>query len=465
MVNHHLFLADLALKDEGIAELLPASDVVVFDEAHQLPDIATVLLGDYFSTAQIQDLLNDILVESRVSATGSAQWDNNLAHMAKQLKDIRIHVGVEIVSAKWTFEFFKSNHACLRLCESFCDTLEHLLDDLEPLVSHSEAWLKLQGRAIQLCQHWHQWFKQNEVVDTAELSNSVRWVNVSSHHIQLCESPLNLAQEFKELFEQSNKAWIFTSATLSIKGELSHFSARLGLNQPQELLVPSPFDYAQQGLLCVPSHLPQPNSDNFSLKLCDLLWPLILASDGGLFFLCTSHRAVQQVGDYFRDRIKQESLDWTLLIQGQKSRSELIDHYRIAQKPVLIGAASFWEGIDIQGHRLRLVIIDKLPFATPDDPVFKAHSEVIKRRGGNPFLELSVPDAAIALKQGAGRLIRSESDQGVLVIGDRRIVEKPYGQKMWRSLPPFSRTKNMSEAIDFLRLIQSNAQCGHAKLY
>ncbi|MFN7504165.1 MAG: ATP-dependent DNA helicase, partial [Limnobacter sp.] len=226
---------------------------------------------------------------------------------------------------------------------------------------------------------------------------------------------------------------------------------QVGLDECQQLLLPSPFDYESQALLCVPDNLPFPNEPQFSKKLCDSVWPLLQASAGGVFFLCTSHRAVKQVGEYLRERIEKDELDWSLLVQGEASRAELLDQFRVLNNPVLVGAASFWEGVDIRGDGLRLVIIDKLPFAPPDDPVFQAKSELIKNRGGNAFQDLSLPDAAIALKQGAGRLIRDENDWGVLLIGDRRLVEKGYGKLLWRSLPPFKRTRELKVAIEFMR--------------
>jgi ATP-dependent DNA helicase DinG len=225
----------------------------------------------------------------------------------------------------------------------------------------------------------------------------------------------------------------------------------MGLVDAQDLLLPSPFNYEEQGLLCVPQDMPMPNEPQFNEKLCNSLWPLIKASDGGVFFLCTSLRAVRVVGEFLREKISEYELDWQLLVQGEASRAELLDRFRESAKPLLVGAASFWEGVDIRGEALRLVIIDKLPFAPPDDPIFQARSDVLKKQGGNPFSELSIPDAAIALKQGAGRLIRDESDWGVLVIGDRRIVDKSYGKMLWRSLPPFRRTRELSTAVAFMK--------------
>jgi ATP-dependent DNA helicase DinG len=447
VVNHYLFLADLALKEEGIAELLPACDVIVFDEAHQLPDIATSLLGQAISTAQCQEFLRDVLIEGRTSSADAGDWDTVLRPMELALKEIRRIVGTEIDSARFTHAQFLALNGVAAVCADFESRLEGLIEMISPLSVRNESWVKLMGRASELCLRWQDWFSPA----TAQADEqSVRWVSVSTHVVQFCDSPLDVSNAFAKLYAEQPKAWVFTSATLSIKESLQHFTLQVGLDDCQQLLLPSPFDYESQALLCVPDNLPFPNEPQFSKKLCETVWPLLQASEGGVFFLCTSHRAVKQVGEYLRERIEKDELDWSLLVQGEASRAELLEQFRVLNNPVLVGAASFWEGVDIRGEGLRLVIIDKLPFAPPDDPVFQAKSELIKNRGGNAFQDLSLPDAAIALKQGAGRLIRDESDWGVLLIGDRRLVEKGYGKLLWRSLPPFKRTRELKVAIQFM---------------
>ncbi|WP_370261125.1 ATP-dependent DNA helicase [Limnobacter sp.] len=446
VVNHHLFLADLALKEEGVAELLPACDVIVFDEAHQLPDIATTLLGQAVSTSQCLEFLRDVLIEGRSSSADAGDWDAVLRPMELALKELRRLVGIEIESARLTQAQFMALQGVQVVCHDFEERLERLIEMLSPLSARNEAWVKLLGRASELCLRWQNWF----LSDTQD-AQSVKWVSVSAHAVQLCDSPLDVSNAFAKLYAEQAKAWVFTSATLSIKNDLQHFTLQVGLDACEQLLLPSPFDYESQALLCVPENLPFPNEPQFSVKLAKAVWPLLAASDGGVFFLCTSHRAVKQLGEYFLERISEDSLDWTLLVQGEASRAELLEQFRAASKPVLIGAASFWEGVDIRGEGLRLVLIDKLPFAPPDDPVFQAKGELIRRQGGNPFQDLSLPDAAIALKQGAGRLIRDETDWGVLLIGDRRLVEKGYGKLLWRSLPPFKRTRDLGVAVEFMK--------------
>jgi ATP-dependent DNA helicase DinG len=451
VVNHHLFLADLALKEEGIAELLPACDVIVFDEAHQLPDIATTLLGQAISTAQCQEFLRDVLIEGRTSSADAGDWDAVLRPMELALKEIRRIVGAELESARFTHSQFMAIGEVAPVCADFEHRLEALIDMISPLTVRNDSWGKLMNRASELCLRWQDWFSPIQDSD----GQSVRWVSVTSHVVQFCDSPLDVSNAFAKLYAEQPKAWVFTSATLSIKDSLQHFTLQVGLDDCEQLLLPSPFNYESQALMCVPENLPFPNEPQFSRKLVDSIWPLLKASDGGVFFLCTSHRAVKQVGEYLKEKVLEQELGWSLLVQGEASRAELLDQFRLVTKPVLVGAASFWEGVDIRGDGLRLVIIDKLPFAPPDDPVFQAKSELIKNRGGSPFQDLSLPDAAIALKQGAGRLIRDEQDWGVLLIGDRRLVEKGYGKLLWRSLPPFRRTRDLNVAVEFMQTQRS----------
>jgi len=451
VVNHHLFLADLALKEEGIAELLPACDVIVFDEAHQLPDIATTLLGQAISTAQCQEFLRDVLIEGRTSSADAGDWDAVLRPMELALKEIRRIVGAELESARFTHSQFMAIGEVAPVCADFEHRLEALIDMISPLTVRNDSWGKLMNRASELCLRWQDWFSPIQDSD----GQSVRWVSVTSHVVQFCDSPLDVSNAFAKLYAEQPKAWVFTSATLSIKDSLQHFTLQVGLDDCEQLLLPSPFNYESQALMCVPENLPFPNEPQFSRKLVDSIWPLLKASDGGVFFLCTSHRAVKQVGEYLKEKVLEQELGWSLLVQGEASRAELLDQFRLVTKPVLVGAASFWEGVDIRGDGLRLVIIDKLPFAPPDDPVFQAKSELIKNRGGSPFQDLSLPDATIALKQGAGRLIRDEQDWGVLLIGDRRLVEKGYGKLLWRSLPPFRRTRDLNVAVEFMQTQRS----------
>jgi len=280
VVNHHLFLADLALKEEGIAELLPACDVIVFDEAHQLPDIATSLLGQAISTAQCQEFLRDVLIEGRTSSADAGDWDAVLRPMELALKEIRRIVGTEIDSARFTHAQFLALNGVAAVCADFENRLEGLIEMISPLSVRNESWVKLMGRASELCLRWQDWFSP-ATAQTDE--QSVRWVSVSTHVVQFCDSPLDVSNAFAKLYAEQPKAWVFTSATLSIKESLQHFTLQVGLDDCQQLLLPSPFDYESQALLCVPDNLPFPNEPQFSKKLCDAVWPLLQASQGGYF--------------------------------------------------------------------------------------------------------------------------------------------------------------------------------------
>jgi ATP-dependent DNA helicase DinG len=244
---------------------------------------------------------------------------------------------------------------------------------------------------------------------------------------------------------------VLTSATLSVHGDFSHFVRQLGLHSADTMRWESPFDYSAQGVLYVPKGLPLPNDRSFNERFVDVLLPLIQEARGGVLVLCTTLRAVEHISGLLEDRFDDLGLDRPLLRQGESSRRVLLERFRSGQGAVLVGSASFWEGIDVPGDALTLVAIDKLPFAPPDDPVLEARLNLCRSQGGNPFMEYQLPEAAIALKQGAGRLIRTERDWGVLVVGDTRMVEKPYGKLLWRGLPPFARTREPGQALAFIK--------------
>ncbi len=477
VVNHHLFLADLALRETGNAELLPRADVVIFDEAHQLRDIATQFFGQSFSSHQWFDLLRDVLVEGRASARDAADWDAVIHPFETQLKQLRAGLaGIKDVQriplAKLgDYQDIQSALAGIRT------HAENLQTAVTQIADRSEAWQKLDERISEALATWQVCLGEsagsNEPVagdkpvatdpqdpftadmadahDASGAQHNVQWVTLTPHMVQLHNSPMDIAEPFAQFRNSQEAAWIFTSATLSVKGSFEHFTASLGLSDPETGLWHSPFDYENQALLCVPQNAPEPQAPDFPEKLAELCWPALQASDGGVFFLCTTLRAVSRIGKWLEQRKTAEGLDWTLLIQGQASKAEMLERFRSSEKPVLVGSATFWEGVDMKGDGLRLVIIDKIPFAPPDDPLVAARNAWFKDRGMDPFRELSIPEAAIALKQGAGRLIRDETDRGVLVIGDHRLLTKNYGSTLWRSLPPFKRTRHIEDTVERLR--------------
>jgi ATP-dependent DNA helicase DinG len=267
----------------------------------------------------------------------------------------------------------------------------------------------------------------------------------------LHKTPLSIAPIFSNQREGTPRTWIFTSATLAVKNDFKHFSNQMGLTGEPAMTWPSPFDYEQQGLLYVPNGLPEPNSMGYTDAVVDVALPVIEAAGGRTFFLCTTIRAVKQVSERLRREFADRGLDYPLFVQGERGRTELLDSFRSAGNAVLVGSQSFWEGVDVRGDALSLVIIDKLPFSPPDDPVLAARIEVMEKQGMNGFMHHQLPETIINLKQGAGRLIRDETDRGVLMICDPRLISKPYGKRIWQSLPPFKRTRLEADVIAFFK--------------
>jgi ATP-dependent DNA helicase DinG len=277
----------------------------------------------------------------------------------------------------------------------------------------------------------------------------VRWLEAATHSVLFHATPLNAGELFARQLENDPRAWIFTSATLSVRGDFSHYLHEIGLLEADTAVWDSPFDYASQALLYVPERMPDPNSPEFTEAALNAAWPLLKASGGRAFLLFTSLRAMNAAHKLLQARMAQEGVSYPLLLQGEKSRSELLEDFRRLGNAVLLGSQSFWEGVDVAGEALSLVVIDRLPFQPPDDPVLAARMEVLRQAGKNPFFDHQLPHAVISLKQGAGRLIRRESDRGVLMICDPRLVDKPYGRRIWQALPPMKRSRRLDEAVGF----------------
>ena len=452
VINHALFMADLMLRDEGVTDLLPAADTVVFDEAHQLPDTATRFLGSSVSTHQLLDLCRLIETAGLAHARELTNWSEQARGLEQSTRELRLScVALEnMPSRRVTFDAFPEP-AAFDLAR---DALQAALDAVGQLLSSVEEKhpdLTAAARtARELGERLAQWGQPGRGMraDTQDLHQIVRWVELGLHHVRLHAAPLSVAEAFSR-YRQGGQAWIFTSATLSVHGDFSHFTERLGLQSAETVRMESPFDYANQALLYVPQDLPAPQSPDFLPAFVEQLMPLIQASQGGALVLCTTLRAVERVAALLADAYDRVGLSWPIMRQGNGTRRDLLERFRTLDHAVLVGSASFWEGIDVAGDRLTLVAIDKLPFAPPDDPVLEARLRACRNRGGNPFMEYQLPEAAIALKQGAGRLIRSETDWGVLMVGDTRLVDKPYGKQLWRGLPPFTRTRVLEEAVQF----------------
>ncbi|WP_250464951.1 ATP-dependent DNA helicase [Caballeronia sp. GAFFF2] len=461
VVNHHLFFADVMLRDTGMAELLPMANTIIFDEAHQLPETATLFFGKTLSTTQLLELARDAVAEGLSHARDAADWTKLGAALERAARDLRLAFRED--SIRLSLGQLADGHP---LFEAL-DTLQTHLDALTAaLGAHGERAESLQAlvrRARELQGLLSGWTKPPtaleravvEDADTAaeaardEPNEMVRWIEVFSHTVQLHETPLSVAPIFAKQRAGVPRAWIFTSATLSVRGDFTHYAAQMGLNARRSMTLPSPFDYPSQGLLYVPRNLPQPSSPQFTDAVFDAALPVIEASGGGVFMLCTTLRAVDRISQRLRDVIERRGWDNPLLVQGDASRTELLDRFRAYGNAILVGSQSFWEGVDVRGDALSLVVIDKLPFAPPDDPVLAARLDALTKKGLSPFAVHQLPQAVITLKQGAGRLIRAETDRGVLMICDTRLVDKPYGRRIWQSLPPFKRTRELEVARAF----------------
>ncbi|WP_028311375.1 ATP-dependent DNA helicase [Derxia gummosa] len=491
VVNHHLFFADLMLRDEGINELLPAANTIIFDEAHQLPDTATLFFGETLGSSQLLELCRDTVVEGLAAARDAARWPELVAPLEKAVRDLRLSLPSPGGQTRTAFKLAASQVALdsgfWPALDELSRRLRDLCDVLDDQGVRSEELAALARRAHEQAMRLKLWRREaglpmepepeegaSTEPPTAALpleggenplpepqadpdqedadgqrSNWVCWIDVFSTSIQLHRSPLSVARIFRREREGSQRAWVFTSATLAVKRDFSHFTRRMGLDDARAESWPSPFDYPNQGLLYAPAGMPEPQHPLFIERVVEAAWPLIEAAGGRAFLLCTTLRAVDKAAELLRIRL--EAARIRLLRQGDLSRGELLETFRKSERALLIGSQSFWEGIDVRGDALSLVIIDKLPFAPPDDPVLAARLAKLTADGGNAFAQWQLPEAVITLKQGAGRLIRSETDRGVLMICDPRLVDKPYGRRIWQSLPPFGRTRVEKEAIAFLR--------------
>jgi len=548
VVNHHLFFADLMLREEGVPELLPNAQTIVFDEAHQLPDTATLFFGESVSTAQVLDLVRDTLAIGQAQARDAAQWNDLLAPVERAARDLRLCFGPQM--QRMALSQLSPDHLLLPTVAQLQEALFALREVLEHQSERGPDLANLHRRADQLLQRLVSWGAP-ERVNEPELC----WVDVGSHGVQLHRTPISVADVFRrqrlglgaqveaqtpdaksdaladteesgpnpardilhdarheaELIQAfavsdeaqdpakdgngqdgqdgdgsddlqalmaggddtegsstgsrgnsaSNsseegmpppprRAWIFTSATLAVKNDFRHFTEALGLEDAECATWSSPYDYPAQAMLYVPQGLPLPSDASHTEAVVDAALPLIRANRGRAFVLCTSLRAVARAADRFKHIFQEAGDAFPVLQQGDAPRPTLLEDFRRAGNAVLVGSHSFWEGIDVKGDALTLVVIDKLPFAPPDDPVLAKRLELLGQSGGNPFMQHQVPQAIIALKQGAGRLIRSETDHGVLMICDTRLIDKPYGRRIWQSLPPMKRTRSQDEVVAFL---------------
>ncbi|MCW5298438.1 ATP-dependent DNA helicase [Herbaspirillum lusitanum] len=447
VVNHHLFFADVALKDTGVAELLPTANTVIFDEAHQLPETATMFFGDTVSTSQVLELCRDVLAEGLSHARDGADWAKVVAPVEKAARDLRLAFPEDIV--RLAVNQIAPSSVFFPALETLRDNMDGMIAVLEKQAERAETIEQCRTRAIELSHQLEKWNGAQDKAASEDGQTYVLWVEAFTSSLQLHRTPLSIAPIFNKQREGVPRTWIFTSATLAVKNDFHHYTSQMGLWDEPAKSWPSPFDYEQQGLLYVPNNLPQPNSYEYTDAVIDAALPAIIAAGGRTFLLCTTIRAVNRAAERLREEFEQRGLPFPLMVQGEAGRTELLDRFRASGNGVLIGSQSFWEGVDVRGDALSLVIIDKLPFSPPDDPVLAARIAELEKKGLNGFVHHQLPAAIINLKQGAGRLIRDETDRGVLMICDPRLISKGYGRRIWQSLPPFKRTREIGMVEDF----------------
>jgi len=438
VVNHHLLCADWSLRDSGFGELLPNAEVVVIDEAHQLADTASNFLGVTVGAKQLNDLAQDALMEYFKDATDIPALRTACEDLEHEIKDLRLAFGIELKRGEW--QDIVSNPKLSGGLQSVKEQMQRLADQLKLASVKTKALESCSKRAEEMLQ------KLNLILDDRS-GKWIRWYETHRKTFTLSLTPLDIASEFHGFMQQHQAAWIFTSATLSIANKFNYFANNLGLNNTLSKSWGSPFDYPNQSLFYHPKGLPQPNDPNFIPLIVDFALPVLQASQGRAFFLFTSHRALNEAAELLAKKIK-----YPLLIQGSRPKALLLEQFKEAGNAVLLGTSSFWEGVDVRGEALSCVIIDKLPFASPGDPVLKARLEAMTQQGNNPFFEYQLPTAVIALRQGIGRLIRDVTDRGVLMVCDPRLLKKSYGQLFLDSVPPMKRTRDIVDVQEFFKL-------------
>ena len=441
VVNHHLFFADLALRDEGVAELLPACNTVVFDEAHQLPDTATLFFSESVSTTQLITLVRDTRFEAAAAAKDYAALPQAAQALEKATRDLRLVFRQE--TGRLPARDLDDRRDFKEALDDLMGALDGLAGELKAQAERSEGLKRCWQRVLEIAERIERW--RSGVEET-----HVKWMELFGHSLHLNSTPLSVAGLFGERMASQARACIFTSATLSVGRDFGHYCGQMGLAEARTASWDSPYDFARQALLYIPEGLPEPNTPAHTDAVVDTALPLIEAAGGGAFLLFTSLRAMRNGHERLREALDARGLGYPVLLQGEGSRSEMLVRFRDLGNAVLVGSQSFWEGVDVRGEALSLVVIDKLPFAPPDDPVLAARIDRMNREGRNAFFEYQLPEAVITLKQGAGRLIRDETDRGVLMLCDPRVLSRSYGKRVLASLPPMTLTRRADEAVAFL---------------
>jgi ATP-dependent DNA helicase DinG len=435
VVNHHLLCADWSIRGGGFGELLPKAEVIIVDEAHQLADTASDFLGISVSSKQLNDLARDALVEYFKDATDMPALRAACEELEHGGKDLRLAFGIELKRGEW--RDIDGNPKILGSLTDVQAQLQNLTEQLELASVKSKGLELCFKRAEELAQ-------QLKIIAEDPGGKWIRWYETHRKTVTLSRTPLDIAAEFRNFMQSGKAVWIFTSATLSVAQRFDHFANGLGIVDAENARWDSPFDYESQSLFYHPKGLPKPENPDFTSMILDFVVPVLKASQGRAFFLFTSHRALKEAAELLADKIP-----YPLLIQGSRPKGILLDQFKKTGNAVLLGTSSFWEGVDVRGEALSCVIIDKLPFASPGDPVLKARMEAMRRQGRNPFFEYQLPAAVIALRQGIGRLIRDVTDRGVLMVCDPRLLKRSYGQLFLDSVPAMQRTRDIADVQAF----------------
>lgn len=442
VINHHLLCADLALKAEGFGELLPQADAFIIDEAHQLPEIGASFFGKRLGSRQLLDLCRDVTLEQAHEAPDMPDLRDLADSLESGLRHFRLAFGLEPAREAW--HKVASEAAVERETEALHLALKALRDVL--------AEIEERGKGLESCSRraGQQLEILESFIDVQESGKYIHWFETYRIGFSLNMTPIDVAAQFRQAMGALPASWVFTSATLAVGGDFSHFRKSMGIDQCQELQVDSPFNYRDNALLYLPQNLPEPQISGYTEQALAIIAPIIEACQGRTFLLFTSYRAMHIAEDWLT-----ENRNFRLLVQGNKPKRELIEAFQSIERAVLLGTSSFWEGVDVRGEALSCVVIDKLPFSSPGDPVLSARIDTMKKAGGNPFYEYQLPQAAIALKQGIGRLIRDVTDKGVLVLCDPRIQTRNYGEIFIHSMPPMPITRDVEEVTRFAQTLFS----------
>ena len=442
IVNHHLFFADFVLKDEDISEILPKANTIIFDEAHQVPDIASIFFGKNFSTNELLYLMQD--TQSIFDKFGKNK---------KKLLAISTVVIDEIKNVRNFFPTINQRIIYEKI-KNITELEDHLISINENLIKLDKIFTLLDDQSPEQKKIIERYANLKEKISPWLIDKNndyVYWLDIFSKSVQFNMTPFSVSESFEKFRDKNEISWIFTSATLAVNDNFDFFQNLLGLHETITKKLDSPFNFKDNACLYVPKNMPDPSTTIFNLTLIKKIFPLIDAANGRTFILSTSLKAMKEISALLKDLFNEKKVEIPIFTQGEDSKKVLIDRFKSHGNAVLIGSMSFWAGIDVRGSSLSLVIIDKLPFQSPGDPVFESKINRLKNLGENPFMTFQLPQAIILLKQGAGRLIRDQADKGVLMICDPRIIDKPYGKRIWKSLPTFKRTRQEIDVTNFLK--------------